>query len=371
MFFLSRCSGPTSRKDVRILLESSEKTDGRYFLLHRYRTGCFPVHNKLSYEELDNRVKELEAEALEQKGLEAALLEFEGKWRSLMEEQTAKLRKELVERGRAEDKIKELKRELERRVAERTAELEKAFEEQKKLDVMKDSFLSSVSHELRAPLTSIRSFSEILLQYENEDPEMQREFLHIINSESERLSRLVNDLLDLSQIEAGRMVYRDAALSLEEAVRETARIQFPSLCQKSLRLHLDLPPDLPDVLADRDRTKQVIANLLHNAISFSSNGGEITISAEDRQDKDSGRPTGWILVRVSDQGVGIEEKDFELIFEKYNPASADTLREKPKGAGLGLPICKEIITHYGGNIWAESRKNEGTAFFFTLPVADP
>ena len=329
------------------------------------------MHNKLSYEDLDNRVKELEAEALEQKGLEAALLEFEEKWRSLMEEQTAKLKKEILERGRAEAKIKELKRELERRVEERTAELEQAVETQKKQDAMKDSFLSSVSHEFRAPLTSIRSFSEILLQYENEDPEMQREFLHIINSESERLSRLVNDLLDLSQIEAGRMVYRDVVMSLEEAIRETARIQFQSLCQKSLRLHLDFPPDLADVMADRDRTRQVIANLLHNAISFSFNGGEISISAEALRDKDSGDSTDWILVSVSDQGVGIEEKDFELIFEKYTPGSADTLREKPKGAGLGLPICKEIITHYGGNIWAESRKNEGTTFFFTLPVADP
>lgn len=329
------------------------------------------MHNKLSYEELDNRVKELEAEALEQKGLEAALLEFEGKWRSLMEEQTARLKKEILERRRAEAKIKELKREMERRVEKRTAELEQAVEKQKKQDAMKDSFLSSVSHEFRTPLTSIRSFSEILLQYENEDPEMQREFLHIINSESERLSRLVNDLLDLSQIEAGRMVYRDVAMSLEEAIRETARIQFQSLCQKSLRLHLDFPPDLADVMADRDRTKQVIANLLHNAISFSFNGGEINISAEALRDKNSGDPTDWILVSVSDHGVGIEEKDFELIFEKCTPGSADTLREKPKGAGLGLPICKEIITHYGGNIWAESRENEGTTVFFTLPVADP
>jgi signal transduction histidine kinase len=256
-------------------------------------------------------------------------------------------------------------------VEERTAELERAIEEQKKLDQMKDSFLTSVSHEFRAPLTSIRSFSEILLQYENEDPEMQKEFLHIINAESERLSRLVNDLLDLSQIEAGRMVYRDAVMSLEDAVRETARIQFPSLRQKSLRLLLDLPLDLPPVLVDRDRIKQVIANLLHNAISFSFQGGEIGIAAEALPGEDPGRPAGWVLVRVTDQGVGIDEKDFSVIFEKFSPGSADTLREKPRGPGLGLPICREIITHYGGDIWVESKKGEGTTFFFTLPAADP
>ncbi len=329
------------------------------------------MHKKLSYEELQNRVKELEEKTLGQTGVEAAFLEFEQKWRSLLEEQTAKLKKEITDRRRAEDEIKELKRELERRAADRNSEQEKALAELKKLDRMKDSFLSSVSHEFRAPLTSIRSFSEILLQYENEDPEMQREFLHIINSESERLSRLVNDLLDLSQIEAGRMVYRDEPISLEEAVRETARIQFPSLCQKSLRLLLDLPPDLPAVMADPDRTKQVIANLLHNAISFSLHGGEISISAKVLDERDSWEPAGWILVRVSDQGVGIEEKDFAHLFDKFRPGDVDTLREKPKGAGLGLPICREIITHYGGNIWVESKKNEGTTFLFTLPAAEP
>ncbi len=329
------------------------------------------MHNKLSYEELDKKVKDLESEGLKREGLEAALLEFEQKWRALMEEQTAKLRKEILARRRTEKQIKELKAELERRVSERTADLERSIEEQRKLDAMKDSFLSSVSHEFRAPLTSIRSFSEILLQYENEDPAMQREFLHIINSESERLSRLVNDLLDLSQIEAGRMVYRDAPMELEEAVRETARIQFQSLCQKSLRLHLEFPPDLPDIMADRDRIKQVIANLLHNAISFSPNEGEIIISAEILEETDPCDPTAWVRVSVSDQGVGIDEKDFDVIFEKYTPGNADTLRDKPKGAGLGLPICKEIITHYGGNIWVESAKGLGTTFFFTLPIVVP
>ena len=123
------------------------------------------MYSKLSYEELNNRVKELEARALGKKGVEAAILEFEEKWRSLMEEQTDKLKKEIIERRRTEDKIKELKRELERRVAEKTAEMEKTLAELKKLDAMKDSFLTSVSHEFRAPLTSIRSFSEILLNW--------------------------------------------------------------------------------------------------------------------------------------------------------------------------------------------------------------
>lgn len=302
------------------------------------------MHRKPTYEELESRVKGLEAEALRRKGVEAALRE-------------------------SQERIKKLNQELEQRVRERTAELEKALEELKKLDEMKDSFLSAISHEFRTPLTSIRSFSEILLGYEDEDPKTQKEFLHIINAESERLSRLVNDLLDLSQIESGRMVFRDDVMSLEEVIRETARIQFPSLSQKSLRLMLDFPPDLPAVYADRDRVKQVIGNLLHNAINFSFKGGEIRISAEALMDDVSGAPIGWILVRVCDEGVGIEEKDLTLIFEKYNPRLSDTLRDKPRGTGLGLPISKEIISHYGGSIWVESEKMKGSTFFFTLPAA--
>jgi len=287
----------------------------------------------------------------------------------LVEKRTGILKKEIIERKRAEARINKLNQELEQRVKERTADLQKALDELKKLDEMKDSFLSSISHEFRTPLTSIRSFSEILLEYEDEDPNTQKEFLHIINSESERLSRLVNDLLDLSQIDSGRMVYRDEVMSLEEVVREAARIQFPSLHQKSLRLILDLPSDLPSVLADRDRTKQVIANLLHNAITFSLKEGEIRIEAEALEDEGSGEPNGWILVRVSDQGVGIEEKDLARVFEKFNQGSSDTLRDKPKGTGLGLPISKEIITHYGGDMWVESQKMNGSTFFFTLPAA--
>jgi signal transduction histidine kinase len=329
------------------------------------------VQRSPTYEELAQRVSELEKERQWREKSEAILSESEQKWRSLVEEQTAELKKEILERKRAEDQIKKLSKELEQGVKNRTSDLENSLEEFKKLDKMKDSFLSSVSHEFRAPLTSIRSFSEILLEYENEDPKTRKEFLHIINSESERLSRLVDDLLDLSQIESGRMVYNDDVMSLEEVIREAARTQFPSITQKSLRLILDLPQDLPSVLADRDRTRQVIANLLHNAIAFSANGGEIRISAEATMDTQSAKPAGWILVSVSDQGVGIEEKDLALIFDKYKQGPTDTLRDKPKGAGLGLPICKEIVTHYGGDIWVESKKNEGSTFFFTLPAAPP
>jgi len=268
----------------------------------------------------------------------------------------------------AEQKLERVHSQLESRVKERTRQLQEAYEDLKKLDTMKDAFLSSVSHELRTPLTSIRSFSEILLRYDEVDPQDRQEFLEIINAESERLTRLINDLLDLSRIESGRMVWHDDLMSLAEVIRETAKGQHCALQQKSLRVTLDIPDDLPFVFADRDRIQQVITNLLGNAIKFSLDGGEIRIGTELFQGKRSREATEWIRVSVSDQGVGIEEKDRELIFDKFRQGLNDHLTEKPQGTGLGLPICKEIIAYYDGNLWVEGRKGEGSTFFFTLPA---
>jgi signal transduction histidine kinase len=268
----------------------------------------------------------------------------------------------------AEQKLERIHSQLESRVKERTRQLQEAYEDLKKLDTMKDAFLSSVSHELRTPLTSIRSFSEILLRYDEVDPQDRQEFLEIINAESERLTRLINDLLDLSRIESGRMVWHDDLMSLAEVIRETAKAQHCALQEKSLGLKLHIPDDLPFVFADRDRIQQVITNLLGNAIKFSFEGGEIEVRAERFEGKRSREASDWIRVTVSDRGVGIEEKDRELIFDKFRQGLNDHLTEKPQGTGLGLPICKEIIAYYDGNLWVEGRKGEGSSFFFTLPA---
>jgi signal transduction histidine kinase len=132
---------------------------------------------------------------------------------------------------------------------------------------------------------------------------------------------------------------------------------------------VDIPRDLPEVFADQDRIQQVIMNLLSNAIKFSSQGGEIQIRAEAFEGKRAGDTSEWIKVSISDQGIGIDEKDFKTIFDKFGQVVTDTLNDKPKGTGLGLPICKEILTHYGGNIWVESKKGKGSTFYFTLPRA--
>jgi len=280
------------------------------------------------------------------------------------------LEKEIDERKQVEKEVRRINEDLDRRVRERTEDLKKAYEGVKKADELKDSFLSSVSHELRTPLTSIRSFAEILLQYEDEAPETRKEFLGIIHVESERLARLINDFLDLSKINAGKMVYNDEPVSVEEIIRDVTKSQQQLFRKKSLRMNLDIDPDLPPVFADRDRVQQVITNLLANAVKFSLPGGEVRVEVEVLKGKRAGETPGWVKVSISDQGIGIEEKHFEMIFDKFRQVSEDTLEDKPSGTGLGLPICKEIISYYGGNIWVESLKGRGSTFSLTLPTAD-
>ena len=276
--------------------------------------------------------------------------------------------RDIRRRKQAEEAMRRLNVELDRKVKERTKELEKAYGELKKFDRMKDEFLSLVSHELRTPLTSIRSFSEILLSYENE-PETRQEFLTIIKTESERLTRLINNLLDFSKIEAGAVTWHDDLIPAEEIIRDAGKTLQHLLREKRLGLTLDIPADLPLVFLDRDRIQQVVTNLLSNAIKFSVEGGEIRVRVERLEGKRFRESSTWIKVSVTDEGIGIDEKNFEIIFHRFRQVSGNTLQEKPKGTGLGLPICKEIISHYGGNIWVESEKGKGSTFCFTLPAA--
>ncbi len=253
---------------------------------------------------------------------------------------------------------------------ERTDELERAYAELKQLDAMKDHFLSLVSHELRTPLTSIRSFSEILLNYEEIDRDQVREFLEIINAESQRLTRLINDVLDLARMEAGRMAWNDTVLSIEDIIRDIARTHAALLAQKGLRLSIQIQPDLLPVQADRDRITQVITNLLGNAIKFSPQEGLITIFAESFEEECAATVVQWVRVGIRDEGEGIDPSEHSIIFEKFRQGTSASSELTISGTGLGLPICKEIIEHYGGRIWVESEKGKGSVFLFTFPVID-
>ena len=258
------------------------------------------------------------------------------------------------------------RKKLEKQIQKQVEELKLANDKLMELDKMKDTFLSTVSHELRTPLTSIKSFAEILLTYD-EDRDTQREFLTIINDESDRLTKLINDFLDLSKIEAGRMQWETVELSLTPVIKQAINITQAIAKEKTLEVSFTETPNLPNVFCDKDRLVQVVTNLLSNAIKFNPESGEITVKTEVVAEKGK-QDSSMVVTSVSDSGIGIAPEDFGAVFEKFKQVG-DTLTDKPKGTGLGLPISKEIIEHYGGEIWVESQLRKGSTFFFSLPVA--
>ena len=243
-----------------------------------------------------------------------------------------------------------------------TAELRAANERLKDLDKMKDDFVATVSHEVRTPLTSIRSFSEILRDNPELDPDQRQEFVTIIVQESERLSRLINDILDLAKMEAGTSDWHMADLA-PKAVIEQALAAAAGLFPKTHRIALEtrIADDLPVIHADADRLTQVLVNLVSNAVKFRA-GEDGWIRLEAR------REDGSLRVDVADNGVGIAQEDQAKIFERFQQAG-NTLTDKPQGTGLGLPICREILQRFGGDIWVESEPGRGATFSFRIPAA--
>jgi Na+/proline symporter/nitrogen-specific signal transduction histidine kinase len=241
-----------------------------------------------------------------------------------------------------------------------TAELRAANEQLKELDRLKDDFISTVTHELRTPLTSIRAFSEILCDNPHLDGTRQNQFLTIILKESERLTRLINQVLDLSKIESGKMDWTLSEIDLTEVIKEALTATGQLFQEKNIQVELDLPERMPRLVADRDRIMQVLLNLLSNAMKFCNNqAGWVGIRLHVK--------SGFAQVDVSDNGPGIRPKDQEIIFEKFRQVG-DTLTEKPQGTGLGLPICRHIITHFDGKLWVRSEPGHGATFSFTLPL---
>jgi Na+/proline symporter/nitrogen-specific signal transduction histidine kinase len=242
-----------------------------------------------------------------------------------------------------------------------TDELRAANERLKELDKLKDDFVSTVSHELRTPLTSIRSFSEIVQDNPELDVEQRNQFLRIVVSESERLTRLINDILDLAKMEAGQgdwvMVELAPGVIIEQAIAATSSL----FARDNVALEVDIAADLPTVFADADRLTQVVVNLLANAVKFRDSAqGHVGLTARIEK--------GWLRVDVSDNGPGIPEQDRERIFERFQQAG-NTLTSKPTGTGLGLPISRQIVRYFGGDVWVASKPGEGTRFSFNIPPA--
>ncbi len=278
---------------------------------------------------------------------------------------------DIIDRKKAEDKLKEYQEHLEDLVKERTTELEKEILERKKaeslireqnerlkeLDRMKSEFLSTAAHELRTPLTSILGFSEILLK-KKLDEERRNRFLKIINEESAGLAGLINDLLDLSRIESGRgFKVKKAPTDLRGIILQNVDFFKPEIDKHTFKVNL--PDDLAKIEADKGKIDQVMENLLSNAIKFSPKGGKIAVSLK--------KADRLVKISISDTGMGIPKKDLPHIFEKFYRAENASM-QAIGGTGLGLGIVKYIIESHGGKISVESEVGKGSTFSFTLPI---
>ena len=254
-----------------------------------------------------------------------------------------------------------------RRLEQQSRELEVATNDLRsanlrlrELDRLKDDFISTVTHELRTPLTSIRAFTEILRDNPQLEGTQRDNFLGIVIRESERLTRLINQVLDLSKIESGNAEWQSIQFDLRDVVNESTTAVGQLFRDNGVTLTVALADHAPEIVTDRDRVTQVLMNLLSNAAKFCETGkGHVRVSLAHEH--------AALRVDVSDNGIGISAQDQAVIFDKFRQVG-DTLTQKPQGSGLGLAISRQIIEHLGGRLWVVSRPGEGAVFSFTLPL---
>jgi Na+/proline symporter/nitrogen-specific signal transduction histidine kinase len=226
------------------------------------------------------------------------------------------------------------------------------------LDKLKDDIMSSVTHELRTPLTSIRAFAELMRDDPDMDAAQRQQFLALVVAETERLSRLVNQVLDMAKIESGHGEWRNVALDLGELIEHAVATTSEAFRERGATVSVDKPAQVPPLHADRDRLLQVLINLLSNAAKFTPPGAgrvAVTLRCDERA----------ATVEVRDNGPGVPPEQQQLIFEKFRQGGSAT--QRPQGTGLGLPISRRIVEHYGGRIWLESSPGQGACFAFELP----
>jgi signal transduction histidine kinase len=223
----------------------------------------------------------------------------------------------------------------------------------------KSEFLANMSHELRTPLNAVIGFSEVLLQRMfGELNDKQDEYLKDIYASGQHLLSLINDILDLSKIEAGRMELAPAPFHLPNALENAVTLVKERAGRRGIALALDVDPALGEIVGDERKIKQVLLNLLSNAVKFTPEGGRISLKAAPRD--------GAVEISVADTGIGIAPEDQAAIFEEFRQVGSD--ERKREGTGLGLTLAKKFVELHGGRLWVESEPGHGSIFSFTLPV---
>ena len=238
-------------------------------------------------------------------------------------------------------------------------ELEVANHELAAASQHKSEFLANMSHELRTPLNAIIGFSEVLTdRMFGELNEKQEEYLRDIYASGTHLLSLINDILDLSKIEAGRMELELTEFHLPTAIENALMLVRERAGRRSIALHTNIDARLGQIQADERKVRQVVLNLLSNAIKFTPEGGRIEVGAVPKD--------GFVEVSVSDTGIGIAPEDQEAVFEEFRQVG--TAEKKAEGTGLGLTICRKFIELHGGRIWVKSQLGAGSTFTFTIPM---
>lgn len=270
---------------------------------------------------------------------------------------------EVIHILRESQQVIEMNKELRRKSQElqkATNQLTAVNEQLKNMDVAKDEFLYTVTHELRTPVTSIRAMAEIVHDNEDMTEEERKHFLSGVIKETERVSHLITQVLNLEKFDSGRQKLNITPVQLNTLIKDAVQTIQPLANEKKISISTQIPDSIFLVQCDSDLIMQVMNNLLSNAVKFVPDaGGRIKIAVHSNIDE--------VQVRVEDNGKGIEPALHELVFDKFFQAKNQTLK-KPQGSGLGLAICKKIVNLHGGEIWVESEPGKGAAFVFTLPV---
>ncbi|PKO11580.1 MAG: hypothetical protein CVU39_28545 [Chloroflexi bacterium HGW-Chloroflexi-10] len=282
-------------------------------------------------------------------------------------ERSSMIIRDISERKRAEaiiraneEKLRQLNNELEQRVVERTNALEAAMLKARVADRLKSAFLATMSHELRTPLNSIIGFTGVLSQgMAGPLNAEQVKQLGMVRTSAHHLLDLVNDVLDLSKIEAGQLEVKKSAFDMHSVLEEVLRIVSASAQKKGLSLQVCIDPEVGTIISDRQRVQQILLNLVNNAIKFSDHG-EITVECRWID--------GFLQTSVSDNGIGIHPEEFNKLFKPFQQLETG-INRKHEGTGLGLSICKNLVHLLGGEINVESELGKGSIFTFLLPSA--
>ena len=238
-------------------------------------------------------------------------------------------------------------------------QIETMLAELKKAEMLRREFVANVSHELRTPLTSIRTYAETISENKEIPHDMEAEFLRVIINESDRMAKIVQDLLELSRFDSGTSVLSVGRFSMERSIRDVYAAIVLEAKRHDQELNLELEWRLPSIRGDRARIEQVLMNVMSNALKYTPDGGTIDIY--------SGSLDGNVWVRIEDTGIGIPQEDLTRVFDRFYRVDKARSRESG-GTGLGLSIAKEIITKHGGDIKIDSRQGEGTSVTITLPI---